>query len=141
MTTSFVQVSDIRKAFKDQLEGITGLTPYATMPANPHLPCVVPIPYRWEYDDTFDGTVHWTFRLYFYLPNRDLNSSQLAFDSYIQPGGPNSVPARLERDPSLGGVVESLRVVGGEYLSQGPLSADGTTHVLGAYLTVEVLVP
>lgn len=132
-------VDQIRKAFKDQLEGITGLTPYANMPASPRLPCVVPLPQMWRYDDVMAESeeMTWTFRLWFYLPKDDVNKSQLAFDSYITPKGPNSVPQRLRQDPSLGGVVASVRVIGGDqYLAQGNV---GGADVLGSYLQVEVL--
>jgi hypothetical protein len=133
-----VSLDAIRKAFKDSLGGITGLTPYATLPSSPKLPCAAPIPYSWTYDDTEDGKMTWQFRLWFQFPADDLNKTQLAFDSYISPDGPNSVPARLAADPTLGGVVESVRVIGGDqYLARDERAA---VPIVGAYLRVEVFV-
>lgn len=130
-------VEEIRKGFKDSLGGITGLTTYATMPSTPRLPCVAPLPFSWRYDQTLgEPTIVWTFRLWFYLPKDDINKSQLVFDSYISPTGPNSVPARLENDTTLNGVVDSVRVIGGDqYLAEGPVNG---VPMLGSYLVVEV---
>jgi|RhiMethySRZTD1v2_1073278.scaffolds.fasta_scaffold1425399_1 hypothetical protein len=132
-------VDAIRKGFKDALDGITGLTAYATMPASPRLPCVAPLPFMWRYDVTMDPedpVTTWTFRLWFYLPRDDLNKSQLAFDSYITAKGPNSVPQRLRDNPTLNGVVDDVVVLGGDqYLAEGPV---GGVAMLGSYLSVEV---
>jgi hypothetical protein len=131
-----VSLDAIRKAFKDSLGGISGLTSYQNMPSTPKMPCVVPVPASWTYDATEDGKVTWEIRLWFQFPADDLNKTQLAFDSYISPDGPNSVPAHLSIDPTLGGVVDSVRVIGGDqYLARDERSG---TPILGSYLRVEV---
>lgn len=136
MSDGTVTTEQIRKALKDQLTGIGGLVAYATMPASPRLPCIVPMPASWRYDVTAGDSITWQFRLWIYLPKDDINKSQLAFDSYISPKGPNSVPARLALDPTLGGVVDSISVMGGDqYLAEGPV---GGVPILGAYLLCEV---
>lgn len=126
---------------------IRGLHCYGYDPPDPQVPSlVVNGPIRWTYDETMevvddDGMVrrYWrpVFELVVDVNAADSHGAQLQLHAYMAPSGTKSLLAALYGDPTLGGVADSIKVLGG---IRPPTVVDvaGVKH-LSCSLEVEVL--
>lgn len=129
-------LTDIRNAIKDALDGLEGINGIATSPAAPYPNTAWPVPISWEYDEDFDESVTWRLKVWLLVKGATVNREQTIIDPYLAPTGAKSVKAALEADPTLGGVVESIRVLrGGEY---GYQTIGDNSQALAASFDVEV---
>lgn len=92
-----------------------------------------------EYDKTYGrGHDDMTFPIILFSSRVSDVDSQTTIDAYLDPFGASSLKQAIEADPTLGGVVEDLRVESTrEY---GPQEVNGVTY-LGAVLIVSVMSP
>lgn len=129
-------VGDIRVAIKAALSTISGLHAQATEPAAPSLPAAWPAPVSWSYDEDFSASTTYQFKVWIAVGlGADINRGQTALDPYLSPTGSKSVKAALLADVSLGGVVNSVRVIGGDSYRTEQIA---NTDALVAGLNVEV---
>lgn len=104
-------LTQVRQAIKAQLATVSGLTPYAIEPGTPHLPAAWTLPVRIVYHAGFGGEMTYTIGVTVGVLLGDLGQAQTALDEYLAPSGAKSIVQALEADPSLGGAVDSTRVV------------------------------
>ena len=104
-------LTQVRQAIKAALGTVRNLTAYAIEPGVPHLPAAWTLPIRINYHDGFDGDLTYTIGVTVGVELGDLGQAQTALDDYLAPSGAKSIVAALESDPSLGGVVDSTRVI------------------------------
>lgn len=128
----------ITTGMKTALATISGLHAFATEPSNPPLPAAWPALEGVDYDATFGGGDTFRFRVWVVVPlGTDINRAQTFLLPFLQSSGSKSIKAALEADPTLGGVVDDLRVV-----SAGPIGPtvpdESGNRQLAAPLTVEV---
>ena len=80
--------------------------------AQPTPPGIQILPPAVEYDSAFHrGIDEWTFTVQGFVSLTSDIGSQQVLDGLCAPSGSSSVKAALEADNTLGGVVQSLRVV------------------------------
>jgi hypothetical protein len=112
---------------------------YAEDPGNPQPPAVWaygPIEGT-NYDQSFDGLTRYFLTLVVGLSSADVTRAQDAMNAYLSPTGSRSLRSALAADPSLGGVVDTARVIGVE---ESPRLADAAgSGLLRASVRVEVL--
>jgi hypothetical protein len=119
-------------------ETIAGLRCYAVMAPKPEPPALcVHGPIRWTYDETFEGYWRPVFELWLFVNPADLGRAEQTLHSYLAPSGQRSLPAAILGDPTLGGVADTTRVLGGTRPPAVVDSAGG--QLLGCALEVEVL--
>ena len=129
-------VLDLARGLRDRCETIPGLKCYDVMHPSPAPPAVcVNGPVRWTYDETFDA--HWrpVFELWVYFNPANLPDAQRQLFAYVAPTGPLSIPAAIYGDPSLGGVANDTRILGGP---RGAAVVDQGGSLLSLVLEVEV---
>lgn len=130
------RLGDVRKGLKDRLATISGLTPYATMPASPRSPSAAVIPRTRELL-TMDGQWRYTFAVWLYINPSDLTRAQTEFDEYLTEDGAKSIEAAIEGDQSLGGIAQYAVVTGWSEYAQLIDVAGG--QLLGGRIDVEVV--
>jgi hypothetical protein len=90
-----------------------------------------------EFDKTFGrGHDDYTFPIMVFVSRVVDDDSQTALDAYLDPYGASSIKAAIEADPTLGGVVDDLRVTRTQEYE--PHDINGVVY-LGAALVVEVM--
>jgi hypothetical protein len=104
-------IGDALAVALDAVEGLERV--YVWRPDHVAPPCiVVETPEEWLYDQTFGSPTltRWGMVLTVIVARADavLGGEQLA--AYIDAGGPRSVRAALEADPTLGGVCDTVLV-------------------------------
>lgn len=132
-------LNEIQTGIKRRLETIEGLHPTATEPANPHLPAAYPRVTSWTYDleQGEDQGIEWQFDLWVLVAiSPDLTRAQSTINDYLSAHGRLSLKRALEEEPTLGGLVDFLRVTGGG--NYGRVDVGGES-CLGASVRVEVL--
>jgi len=117
---------------------ISGLNCYPVMHPSPTPPAAcVRGPVRWTYDETMEGYWRPVFEVWVIVMDSDLYRAQQGLSTYLAPTGTRSLPAAIHGDPTLGGVANSTRVIGG---AQPPLEVQvAGGRQLQAALEVEVL--
>lgn len=125
-------LDQIQSAIKGALDTIDGLRAYATEPdAIPGAAAAIAYPrlVDWLYDESFpigcdDVPTMWHFDVWILVVlSPGLNRAQTQLNPYLAPIGRKSVKAALERDNTLSGCVNFIRLVGG--------GAYGNTDVAG----------
>ncbi len=132
-------LNEIQTGIKRRLETIEGLHPTATEPANPHFPAAYPRVSSWTYDTEMGANqgIEWQFDLWVLVSiNPDLARAQSTINDYLSAHGRLSLKLALEEDPTLGGLVDELRVTGGGNYGRVDV---GSEPCLGASIRVEVL--
>ena len=115
-------LDDIQVSIKRALDTIDGLRAYATEPDQ--LPgstgaIAYPRVVDWTYDDAWgeacdDIPTLWHFDIWVLVDLAGgLNRAQTQLNPYIAPVGRKSLKAALEKDPSMGGCVNYIRLTGG----------------------------
>jgi hypothetical protein len=129
-------LTDVRQALADALASIYGLRVSATMPDAPRPPVAMVYPDTISYDlNANRGADLYTFIVTVMVGRADDRSSQNNIDRFAV--GPDSVKTAIERDRSLGGVVNTCRVVEMRNYQAIPI---GDVTYLGVEFEVEVVV-
>ena len=130
-------VNQLAQGLANRCETIPGLRCYPVMHPKPEPPAAcVGGPIRWTYDDTFDGTWRPVFEVWVFVNPATLYTSQQQLFDYLAPTGTKSIPAAIYGDPTLGGVANDTRVLGGSRPPAVTEVAGGT--LLGCAVEVEV---
>lgn len=107
--------NEIREAIADQISAaITDLAVHPRSPGSINPPAAVVRRRVTTYDVTFDGADDTTYGVTVFVSfaNTDVGTEQL--DDYLAPSGAKSIPAAIEADPTLGGVVDFAHVSSAE---------------------------
>jgi hypothetical protein len=83
-----------------------------------------------------DGYWRPVFECWVFVNPANLPLAQHALYAYLAPSGPQSIPAAIYGDPSLGGAASDTRVLGGSRPPSVVETAGGS--LLGVALEVEV---
>lgn len=130
-------VLELAQGLMRRCQTIPNLKCYDIQSPKPEPPaCCVLGPVRWTYHQTLDGVWLPVFELALYVNDANLVEAQRQLFAYVAPSGPKSIPAALYGDPSLGGVANDTRVVGGSRPAQVVETAGGS--LLSVALEVEV---
>lgn len=134
------KIENIRTALATAMSTVTGLSTEAYVRNIADVPvAMVGGPDPIEYDKTFGrGHDDYTFPIMIFSSLVSDEESQENLDSYLDPYGSKSLKAAIEADPTLGGVVQDLRVTGTQ--EYGPQDISGILY-LGAVLLVSVMAP
>lgn len=121
---------EVREGIADRLETIPDLQAYARPPGQINVPAGVVRRRSTTFDTTFDGTMDttWTVTAFVSFANTDVAVESL--DGYLV-----TIPAAIDADPTLGGVVAFCRVASAEgekvtnYAGTDYLSVDFTIEI------------
>lgn len=132
-------LTEVRNGIKDVLHaamgGTKGLSCYAIEPAKPHYPAAWTLPIRINYHATYDGDLVLVIAVNVATFIGEISHAQTNLDPYLAPSGDKSIVATLESAPTLGGVVDSLKVLG---MTGYGVREIGGTSALVATFEVEV---
>ena len=126
--------ANIRAGIGDRLDTITGFRVYDHMPEAPVAPCGVVALGDGLYDEHFDddsGSINWIVLVL--VSRADDVRGQGVLDTVVATSGTGSVTVALRGDPTLGGTVDTSRVVG---WSEPRVYDIGGTPYLGLELEV-----
>jgi hypothetical protein len=120
-----MNVSTVRDGLKTRLQTITGLRAFDLIPEVPTPPCAIVGQLDFTFDiDNARGLDQAYVDIYVIVQRFDARSGQDKLDAYLAGSGAGSIKAALEGDRTLGGAVQTLRVLSAEsgtYDSQGNL--------------------
>lgn len=106
-----MSLSEIRTALAANLATITGLRTAAVVPDDPMPPVAVVIPSRVSWDTAMGrGLDTYEFTVLVIVGRVNERTAQNKLDGYCQASGALSVKTAIERDKTLGGAAQSLRV-------------------------------
>lgn len=112
-------ITDIRQGIATNLGTITGLRTASVIPEDPKPPIGIVTFDRVEYDTSMArGLDTHIFRVILVVGRVDSRGAQVNLDGYLSGSGANSVKTAIEKDKSLGGKAQSLRVSSGENLRE-----------------------
>ena len=104
-------ISGMRTGIANNLATISGLRTAATVPTDPKPPVAVVMPNQINYDTAFSrGLDQYEFIVLVIVGKVDDRTAQNALDGYCDPSGAGSVKTAIERDKTLGGNAQTLRV-------------------------------
>lgn len=104
----------IREAVAAALSGIDKLNAYPRYPGVINSPTAVVVRRETRYDTAFDVDADSTLAIRLFLSFANLEGSQELLDDYCSPTGTRSIRARIDVDPTLGGLVDWCRVATAE---------------------------
>lgn len=117
--------------------GISNVQVSAYVLSNPVPPVIMVYgPDPVTYDTTLGGTSDLTISVFAYVGMATDIGAQKTLDVYLASAGTGSVKAAIESDPTLGGKVDSLRVVSDTGYRQYAM-LDGTVY-LGCEWSIEI---
>ena len=129
-------VSGLRTGIATNLATISGLRTAATVPSDPKPPVAVVMPNSITFDTAFArGLDEYEFIVLVIVGKVDDRTAQNALDGYCNPTGAESVKTAIERDKTLGGNAQTLRVT--NMRNYSALSIAENTY-LAAEFTVQV---
>lgn len=129
-----MNLADIRQALYDRLSFLEDTEVYRTPVDNPTAPgLMIDTVVSGGTEAVFGGARAPVFPLILMLPSQDPESAYDLFDQYLSSEGSLSIEALLYDEPTLGGVVGSVRIV--EFGPVDPKRAIGID-----YLAVEIMV-
>jgi hypothetical protein len=127
--------SEIRTALASSMSSINGLRTSATIPDAPRPPLAVVIPESITYDlNANRGADRYLFNVTVIVGRADDRAAQNNLDQYVV--GTNSIKTAIEKDRTLGGKVDTCRVMDMRNYSS---LAVGDVLYLAAQFTVEVV--
>lgn len=138
MTTTerATSLDEIQVGIKRRLETIDGLRAYATEVERPNFPTAYPRVVSWVYNTSFEGQADWVIDVWVLVGiEPDLARAQSTLNAYLAPSGRRSLKCAIEGDPTLGGCVSFVKVVGGGDYGRVEI---GGIAALGASVRVEV---
>lgn len=104
-------ISGLRTGLAANLATITGLRTAATVPTDPKPPIAVVMPNNISYDTAFGrGLDEYEFVVFVIVGKVDDRTAQNLLDGYCNPTGTGSIKTAIERDKTLGGNAQTLRV-------------------------------
>lgn len=104
-------ISGLRTGLAANLATITGLRTAATVPTDPKPPIAVVMPNNISYDTAFGrGLDEYEFVVFVIVGKVDDRTAQNLLDGYCNPTGAGSIKTAIERDKTLGGNAQTLRV-------------------------------
>lgn len=129
-------IAAIQSGLAANIATISGLRTSAFVPDNPNPPIAIPVPNAIEYDQAFAQGLHrYDYDILIIASRASERGAQSTLDAYCDPTGASSVKAAIERDRTLAGAAQTLKVsrrVDIKYLQIGE------TTYLAATLAVEV---
>lgn len=129
-------VSDLRTNLAANIATISGLRTAAVVPSDPKPPIAVVMPNSITFDTAFArGLDEYEFVVLVIVGKVDDRTAQNALDGYCNPTGALSIKTAIERDKSLGGQAQTLRVT--TMRNYAALSIAENTY-LAAEFTVQV---
>jgi hypothetical protein len=106
------ELSEIRAAMGEALSALGDVRIRDFIPPLVTPPMAVIQPQGIEYDlNARRGLNRFTFTVTLFVVKADDRAAQKRIDPYVSPGGESSVKRVLEADRTLGGVVDTLRVM------------------------------
>lgn len=114
--------SSVRTGLATRLATITGLHVYELIPEVISSPCAIVDQLDLNFDTSMHGGSQATVDVLLVVQRTSERAGQLALDGYLATTGTGSVKAAIEGDTTLGGAVQTLRVLSatpGQYESQG----------------------
>lgn len=112
-------ITDLRTGIATNLATISGLRTASVIPEDPKPPIGIVTFDRVEYDTSMGrGLDTHIFRVILVVGRVDSRGAQTSLDGYLSGTGASSVKAAIEKDKSLGGDAQSLRVSSGENLRE-----------------------
>ena len=107
-----MNVGTVREAIATALQPIAEVEVNSYVLAQPNPPGLQVLPPGVDYDRAMArGLDEWTFVIQGFVALTQDVASQMLLDELCAPSGANSVKVRLEADPTLGGLVQSVRVM------------------------------
>jgi hypothetical protein len=85
---------------------------YRYYPTVPDVPCIAIRATTLEPDRDTNGVVRVEFTCWVFVGGAELERGQAALDRYLDPLSPASIPAAIDADVSLGGLVHYARYLG-----------------------------
>jgi hypothetical protein len=129
-------LTEIRTGLAARCATISGLRTSATMPEQPQPPVAIVQPESVQYDlNARNGLTQYNMIVSVVVSRADARSAQNQVDEYVAPVGTRSIKAAIEADRTLGGKVNTCRVV--QVANYTMLDALEVPH-LGIDFTVEV---
>lgn len=105
-------LTEIRQGLAARCATISGLRTVATMPEQPQPPVAIVQPETVEYDlNAKNGLTRYNMIVTVVVARADARSAQNQVDAYVAPTGTSSIKAAIEGDRTLGGKVNTCRVV------------------------------
>jgi len=132
-----VTLTQIREGLAASLATLDGVQVSAYMLANPTPPAIHIYPAAVEYDYTFRrGYDTWTLTVQAFVGYSSDIGAQKKLDAFLAPSGTQSLKQAAEADRTLGGIVESVRVVAATGYHE--YAREGGSTVLGAEWQTEI---
>lgn len=104
-------ISELRNGIATNLATIPGLRTFAYVPDEPKPPIAVVMPDTVEFDTAFArGLDTYNFIVQLLVTSASDRAAQSNIDAYLDPSGTSSIKAAIERDKTLGGKAQTLRV-------------------------------
>lgn len=123
--------SEVRDGLKTRLETITGMRAYDVIPDTPVAPCAIIGFLDMTFDSTFArGMDEATVEIDVLVQRFASRSGQDKLDGLLAGSGAGSVKAAIEGDKTLGGKVQTLRVISA---TSGNYDAAGTSFLAYRY--------
>ena len=112
---AMTKINDIREALKTNLQNITNLRVYDLIPDVIVPPCAVVGQLDFTFDiDNMRGLDQASVDVYVIVQRISERSGQDKLDNFLAGSGLGSIKTALESDRSLGGLVDTLRVISAE---------------------------
>ncbi len=109
------KINDIREALKTNLQNITNLRVYDLIPDVITPPCAVVGQLDFTFDiDNMRGLDQASVDIYVIVQRISERTGQEKLDNYLAGSGSGSIKTALESDRTLGGLVDTLRVISAE---------------------------
>jgi hypothetical protein len=106
-----MSLTTIRTGLAANLATISGLRTAATVPDDPKPPVAVVVPNGISFDTAmWRGLDTYTFTVLVIVGRVDERSAQNNLDAYCAPTGATSIKTAIERDKTLAGAAQTLRV-------------------------------
>jgi len=112
---AMTNINGIRDALKDNLQTITNLRVYDTIPDIVTPPCAVVGQLDFTFDvDNMRGLDQASVDVYVIVQRISERTGQDKLDNFLAGSGNGSIKTAIESDRTLGGLVDTLRVISAE---------------------------
>jgi len=105
---------ELRAGVADRLRTIADLQVYERPPGEIVTDAAVVRRRNTSYDVTFDALDDTTWGITVFVSFANTDSGSASLDDYVSPTGPKSIPAAIDADPTLGGIVAYCHVANAE---------------------------
>lgn len=126
-------IRSMRQAIATNLGTVSGLRTSSIIPEDPKPPVAVVIFDRVEYDTAMGrGLDMYLFKVVVVMGRVNTRGTEEALDAYLSGSGAASLKAAIQKDRTLGGVANDLRVTSGENVRE--LVVGDITYVAADFL-------